>query len=301
MAAVALIFPLSKSRGEESSSTPPKFLMASLGDSMTAASLADTSLAAVDPSLRVQDLGTRALIENKKTFSWASGEKIMSHYVRLKEYMTLNHVPGTLDMFNAAVPGNKAANLPEQAKSIVDEFKRGQYTSVKYITLLMGNNDACSDVSPIGTPEAAFSEDFMKGLSKLSEIQQSERIPVLVAGLPRIADLGFPAIQNTQVLHGLTCEVVRNRLLKFCNPLTLWKTPAEYQSRNAVVVQKNQLIQRIVEEARVRFPNLDLHFTSAMFGVDLQPSILAVDCFHPSAAGQAMLSSTLWNEQRWFK
>ena len=279
----------------------PKYLMASLGDSMTAASLADTQLTSPHLPVTPQDVQEKVLYENKATFSWASGEKTSSHFMRLKDYMIQHHQPGTLEMFNIAVPGNTTINLEQQAKSVAEQFKTGKYASLKYVTILMGNNDACSSASPVGTPDAAFYDNFMKGLTRLSEIQQTERIRVLVSGIPRIVDLGRPAIQNTEVFPGMSCHKLRDQILKFCNPLTAWVTEAEYRARLAVVTSRNELIERIVHDASLRYPNLDFHFTDAPFNLSLEPSVLAIDCFHPNESGQAMLASVLWNDQPWFK
>src|SRR5258708_5209555 len=70
--------------------TPPKpYLMAALGDSITAGFLANTNLmgasaialyaASSTEEIRYQ-IEARSLFENKKNYSWASGIKIPSHF-----------------------------------------------------------------------------------------------------------------------------------------------------------------------------------------------------------------------------
>lgn len=277
---------------------PTRYLMANLGDSITAASLADTRLVSRASNLTPREIEEKALYQNKDTYSWASGKRINSHFMRMKEYMTRNGL-GTIDVLNAAIPGKETDNLEAQATKVVEKVRTDR-SVLKYVTLLIGANDVCSSESPVGTPNDKFYAGMMKGLAKLAEIQQADPIRILMPGMPRIPDLGFPRILEQRTTLGMTCKKARDQILKFCNPMTVWSTESEYRQRRAVVEGKNDLLRQVARDANERYPNLDIHYTDAVWNWELTPSVLAIDCFHPSQDGQSLLSSVLWGEQPWF-
>src|SRR5439155_825991 len=125
-------------------------------------------------------------IVNKTTYSWTSGSKISSHFERLKEYLRKSRPQTFLEVYNVSVPGATAKNLPKQVGKIVAKMKTGKFRALKYVTLMIGANDSCDD-----TPDDEFESSLLKTFEKLAEINQNEPIYVMVAGAPRIADVGM--------------------------------------------------------------------------------------------------------------
>jgi len=276
---------------------PEKYLMAAMGDSITAGFFADTHI----KTIAVPDLSILPPFTNKKSDSWASGRSIYSHYLLLE---TSLHQAGDLtpiDVDNEAVPGNQAADMVAQAKKIRKKMKKGHYQALKYVVLFIGANDACSDDTPLGTPEGTIRKGLEETFDVLSQIPQAEPIRVLMAGIPKSPDLARPEVTQSKTIFGLSCSFFRNDFLQSCTPLLDWKSNEEYEKRVAVVEHVNQVLEDAAHEANARHPNLQVVFTNQLFHTAIGPELLAFDCFHPSREGQQTISSTLWAQQPWFQ
>lgn len=288
-------------------SRPPNYLMANIGDSITAGTFADTStdlprsvFLSITGGFAFDNFKTFLLIENKKSYSWASGEWIDSHYQKLKRLIESGSSQDSLDVMNLAVPGAVAADTLVQAQRLVDAMKSGEYKELKYITLLIGANDACSSETESGTPSEHFGKSVWSTLEKLAEIQQSERIRILVSSLPDIASLGRPEMRKHVTGGVLSCDYFRRKILGFCKPLTKWKGEQEFLEKYQVVAEKNEVLRTVVQEASRAFPQLDIVFSDSLSQYDITPEILAMDCFHPNKRGHEQMSELLWKDQPWF-
>jgi lysophospholipase L1-like esterase len=282
----------------------PTHLMVSLGDSLTAATLADTSLIPRPGEVPIdwKDIPQRALYDNKLTLSWASGTQIDSHYELIKNHIQKNRSNVHLAMWNFSVPGARAAGIEAQVDQLITELKKGTISKVEYVTLFIGNNDACSSDSPVGTPNVKMRESIEKAFKKLALIRQQDPIKVLMIAMPRIADLGAPDIRHAEVIKGMTCELVRDVLLKYCPKLTRWNTQAEYLRAAQVVTEKVDLLRTLAQEFQARYPqNFVIHFSDALQTFPISRDLLAIDCFHPNDLGQQKVADLLWNSQPWYK
>lgn len=286
----------------------PQYLMASLGDSITAATFADTTTR-LDESVALTITGPLTaktfepmfLIENKNTYSWASGTSIPSHFEKLRSHLKGVGDSGDLSMLNVAVPGNRSRHIAGQAEKIVEAMQSGSYQSLKYVTLLIGANDACAKDSSHGTLNNQFYQELMAGFGKLAEIRQAEPIRVLVAGMPRIPSLGRKEVKEHRTLAGMSCERFRSEVLKLCPSLTHWDSDTDYQDKLSVVETKNRILQNAIADARKLYPNLDIVYSEELYSMDIPVEILAMDCFHPNQAGQTEISRLLWDSQHWFR
>jgi lysophospholipase L1-like esterase len=275
---------------------PEKYLMAAMGDSITAGFFADSHI----ETIAIPDLSILPPFTNKKSDSWASGHSIYSHFLLLE---TSLHQAGDLtpiDVDNESVPGDKAGDMVAQAQKILKKMKKGHYQALKYVVLLIGANDACSDDTPLGTPEGTVRKGLEDTFDVLSQIQQAEPIRILMAGIPKIPDLGRPEVTKSKTVLGMTCSFFRDDFLQSCAPLLNWKSNEEYEKRVAVVEHFNQLLENIAHEANARHPNLQVVFTNQLYHTAIGPQLLALDCFHPSREGQQTISSALWADQPWF-
>lgn len=286
----------------------PKYLMVSLGDSITAGTFADTSmilnqeppLGPWDPT-RLSSLSSIGvdipfLFENKATLSWSSGESIQSHFIHLKNYLALTDPDGVLTVANFSYPGDETKNLPGQVDRLLSEYASGGYQSLKYVTILIGADDACIQAPTINTRvnlEVAF--------ARIAQISQSERIKVFVALLPPIPELGRDEIRYHNTLGYFTCEYIRNKVIKECNPVLYSNNTDDFLAKMADIDERNNQIRQAVENAAAQFKNLDLFIGKTLEHHNLALEYLAADCFHPNRSGQEQLSEKLWQEQPWFK
>ncbi len=284
----------------EAGQAGPSYLLGGIGDSISAASMADTSATAGTP-FSVSELQERIIYENKSTLSWVSGLEINSQFVRFQSWLHAHGDSTPVTVLNEATPGNTSDDIGKQADALVSAMGSGNYTALKYVTLMIGANDACTSETPSGTPDSRMYTNLMAAFEKLATIKQAEPIRILVSSMPNIPQLGRPEIAQHRTLTGLTCAVVRNQILKFCNPMLTWTTDAEYQTRLAVVVDKNALLQKAVADANRKFANLSVVFSGTLVNREIGIELLAGDCFHPNKSGQTTLSDSLWEDQPWYK
>ncbi len=269
------------------------YLMAVLGDSVSAATFANTSVNLF--SSLVPDSEDLFLYDNKSTLSWVSGKKIRSHFVYLSKVLG-----GRLAVVNNAVPGAKSQDVIDQAKRLLNEIKTGDYALLKYVTLMIGGNDACSTEEDGGTPNHTMETALLHVFWLLSQIKQPEKIRIFVPAIPKIPDLGRDEILNTTTLKHWSCRVIRDQIFKSCNPLIVWSDETEYKAHLKTVEEKNTVLQETVKKANQFFPNLDVYYSPRLFEAQVYPEYLAADCFHPNARGQQELSDQLWADQPWF-
>ena len=231
--------------------------------------------------------------ENENTYSWASGQDVTSHFVLLQNWLAQFSIP--LTVLNVAVPGSVATDLVAQANQLAQAMASGQYSALEYVTVMIGANDACTDVADADM-QTALEQTF----AILAGIQQASPIHVLVSSVPKIPDLGRTEITNTETVGGLACGQLRDRMLKEC-PLTVWTTQDEYNQNLAAVDAKNLVLQNVVAEMPTKAPNLQVVYSSSFYDATILPEYLARDCFHPDQEGHNTISQRLWADQPWFK
>jgi lysophospholipase L1-like esterase len=291
------------------SSTEPNYLMAALGDSISAGTLADTSVhvsSASQEDLQNSYTGvdqSKFIYTNRYDLAWGTGDQIPSHYMQLKSWLAKNEPGMNLVPLNLAIPGAVASQLVGEAQSVVAAMATGQYRALKYVTLDIGANDACavSATDPIGTPDDKFADSLRKFFATLAQIKQDQPIRVMVSSIPKVPDLGRPDIQETATLGGASCNWIRAHIFTYCRTLPIWTTEAEYENNVAIVEDKNAILQSVIDEVNKTYTNVQASFSYATYNETLVPNMLAVDCFHPNKDGQTILSEKLWADQPWFR
>lgn len=290
------------------SSTQPNYLMAALGDSIAAGTLADTSVhasTATEQSLQndyggaVQD---QFIYTNRYSLAWGTGDQIPSHYMQLKSWLAKHEPQMNLVPLNVAIPGAVASDLVGEAQSIVTAMASGQYKALKYVTLDIGANDACSITSknPDGTPDDQFADSLLKVFATLAQIRQDQPIHVMVSSIPKVPDLGRPDIQNTKTLGGATCNWIRAHIFTYCRTLPIWATEDQYENNVAIVEDKNAVLQSVIDEVNRTYSNIEAAYSTSTYDEALDSDLLAMDCFHPNKDGQTTLAQMLWAAQPWF-
>jgi lysophospholipase L1-like esterase len=321
-AALALLFFGSLAVKADNVVPPKNYLMAAMGDSISAGFLAATDLdwfnsASLTIPQEAEDFlaaveavsgldaaattfnweGTLAhIFETRTTKSWSTGLELDSHYVRLMK--AVHQVEPTSSVFsmNVALSGGETSDLYDQADAIVKEMNTGRYAALKYVTLLIGNNDACKNRDP-----NLMKIDLHNIFQILSTIKQTEPIRVLMSGIPRIPDVGEMDVDSSKTIFKYSCSAFRRSITRMCLPLTEWSKEAQYIDLIQYTQGVNETLSEAADDANTNFKNLDVQFSDALFDNPITRDNLAIDCFHPNATSQAKIAEDLWQAQPWFK
>ncbi len=200
--------------------------------------------------------------------SWATGTDVDSYYQRLRKPEIANH--------NFALTGARMKDLPRQAKVAVA-------SRVDLVTVLMGNNDACSG----GTDAATFASQFKEAMTTLQEGVPGAQVKVV--SIPDIYQLW-------DLLHTNKSAVAKWGAFHECDALLANPTstaPADQQRRDAFrqrIVDYNARLAAVCAEfAQCQYDG------GAGFAARFDPSdVSTVDYFHPSAKGQALIADVAW-------
>lgn len=232
--------------------------MAALGDSITTAANA-----------------ARGRFGDHPNASWATGagfdDGVTSHYERL---LTL-HPSLEGQAANLARSGARMADLPRQAQAAVDH-------EAKYVTILMGANDACAGNLSAMTPVEDYRRDLREALGILRD-GLSEDAVVYVLSLPDVSQIPERVGRNP------TARLVWS-YAGACQALLAEDATA--QAREAVrarVMAYNQVLREEATAFGVHFDD-EAVFRSVVEPADLSP----VDFFHPSLRGQQRLADVAW-------
>lgn len=297
--------------GSHHPAAPDPWLMGVLGDSIAAGSLADVPIPyAPTPEESVrqwhdQGVESQFIYTNKRTLSWGSGTKIQSHFVLLAEWLKSSGDAHPLAVANVSHPGDETGDLPNQVEKLLQVLRDGKFAGLKYVALNIGSNDACNSSSVDEVPEDQIHRNVLDALSHLAKgvrsiLNQREPIRVLLVGAPRIPDLGTPDFAQAKTLFGLSCTTVRDVILRYCRPLTLWNGLQEYLQRIKVVETVNRILKSVALEVSSEFPDLQVIYSDRMFQMEIPLGALAVDCFHPGKWAQEQISKQSWKDQPWF-
>lgn len=279
---------------------PPTVLMATMGDSISAALFAGTTLDSSTATITVDEVAASwrgwSYFERKDTLSWSSGKNIASHFMRLRDY--LRSAEGLeLEVLNTAATGNRAEDLLGQARQVADAMRTGKYSALKYVTLMAGANDVCSSETGEGTPSGVMRDSIKAALAILAAVPQQEPVRVLVSGIPNVPSVS--TFRNQGILLGLTCGGLWTRA-GICEGMLGWKSEEELAQRIKIVRSRNQVIRQAVVEASAEHPNLKVVYSDRIFNGSYVTSDMAVDCFHPNEKSQRRIAEDLWKDQVWF-
>jgi lysophospholipase L1-like esterase len=213
--------------------------------------------------------------------SWSAGggyfDGIRSHYERIR---ALNPVIYGRN-YNDARAGARMRDAAGQAQTAVTQGAR-------YVTVLMGGNDVCTD-----SPETMTSvEDF--------RAQFAAAMNVLAAGLPAGSHVFVSSIPNIYRLWQLFHTNATARLIwSFAHICQSMVSPSNTEEDRQAVLAREQAFNQVLAEvcnqyAICRFDDY------AVFNFQFAPNhVSMLDYFHPSLAGQAALASLTWQRSWW--
>src|ERR1700677_5008429 len=94
---------------------------------------------------------------------------------------------------------------------------------------------------------------------------------------------------------------LREYVTHTCPSMANWTTTDQYNAMVQQVQGTNELLYEAAQDANNSFSNLQVAFSNRLFDLDIAPSNLAVDCFHPNGATQGTIAQELWADQPWYK
>jgi hypothetical protein len=213
--------------------------------------------------------------------SWSTGggafDGIQSHYERIRARQPA--ISGR--NYNNARAGAKMRDAPAQAQTAVGQEAR-------YVTVLMGGNDVCTDSVSTMTSVSDFRVQFSSTMNTLS------------AGLPAGSHVFVSSIPNVYqlwaLLHNDPAAQFIWTVAGICQSL-LSPTNTE-QDRQAVLTREQELNQ-VLAEVCAQYPMCrfdDFAVFNYRFTAD---QVSRLDYFHPSLSGQATLASITWARSWW--
>jgi len=271
-------------------------VVGALGDSITAANGADADT-------------VPAVLITYKGVSWSIGGDLT-----LSESLTLPNIlrqwrpdlkgyslgnGNAQEWFNAAVPGARANDMPDQARDIVQLMKEDNRTDFendwKVITIFIGGNDLCAlDRDPDGASPEAYIRDLKAGLDILHDelprtlVQVAEILPIWMLGRVKY---GFGADAACRAMQGIECGFVSNA--NETELVYIEEQTRLYQKETQDLISSGRYDTRddftVVNQPFFR--NTDLPYTEAG---EVDATFFAPDCFHFSSKGHALGAYMLW-------
>ena len=213
--------------------------------------------------------------------SWSTGggsfDGIRSHYERIRAIQPA--ISGR--NYNDARAGAKMRDAPGQAQIAVGQGAR-------YVTILMGANDVCTD--SIGTMTSV--DDF--------RAQFTTTMNVLARGLPAGSHVFVSSIPNVYQLWALFRDDPAAQLVwalaGICQSML---SPANTEQDRQTVLAREQAFNQVLGEvcglyAMCRFDDLAVFNYSFTTG-----HVSRLDYFHPNLSGQATLAPITWARSWW--
>ncbi|WP_404434445.1 GDSL-type esterase/lipase family protein [Microbacterium lacus] len=247
-----------------SAAPPLPVKMAALGDSISQAAMTCSSLLSCPPN------------------GWSTGTtaSVNSHFTRLRTAGATSLVA-----YNNAVSGALSGGLNAQAAKAVNQ-------GAQYVTVQIGANDACTRTVATMTPTATFKANVAAALTTLSAS----------AAAPEIF---LSSIPNIKLMYDINKSSTSARLawglLRICQSML-----ANPTSTKAADVQRRDAVQARVTEYNTALAEVCAATAKCKWDggavanyAFVKADISTRDYFHPSATGQAVLSSITWNASQW--
>jgi len=208
--------------------------------------------------------------------SWSTGDgtQVNSHYrrIRAENPAIRGHAR------NLSVPGATSADLPRQAAAA---------STVEYVTVLIGANDACRGGIDDMTPVDTFRGRLDAALDTLGT--RMPKADVLVVSIPdvyRVWEVGHNNAVARRIWAGGVCPAL------LANPTSTAQADRARREtfRNRVDAYNRELSAACRAHDNCRYDGGAAH--EVKFGLD---QLTALDFFHPNAAGQNKLAAVTWS------
>ena len=189
-----------------------------------------------------------------------------------------------------AVSGADMFDFPWQAQQAVDH-------QAQYVTVLMGHNDVCQhDFTDIPTDEE-YEGNLRAGMETL-KTGLPEGATVYVVGIVDIYRL-WKIARHKKALGIVDCEVLWAFTLLDLFPCGTMLSPLNSEADRQFTGERNIRFNEILETVTAEYEANDSRhhyvFTDIVFHYPfVESQVSDIDCFHPSASGQKLLSQITW-------
>jgi len=189
-----------------------------------------------------------------------------------------------------AVSGADMFDFPWQAQQAVDH-------KAQYVTVLMGHNDVCQhDFADIPTDEE-YEVNLCEGMETL-RTGLPKGATVYVVGIVDIYRL-WEIARHKKALGIVDCEILWAFTLLDLFPCGTMLNPlnseADRQFTRDRNIRFNEILERVTAEYEATDPDHHYFFTDVVFDYQfVESQVSDIDCFHPSASGQKLLSRITW-------
>jgi len=242
--------------------------LAALGDSLSAASYSCPGLYCVSNSWSIGDAPTSV----RRRLEAQSGRRVRG--------------------FIVAVPGVEIDALPAEALAVYLASELG--LDIERMTLLIGHNDpgVCRPDKP--GEEARFARDVSLALDILERVARKRGARLFIGGLMEADALTRYADVIPQGASA-SCRELWASTGRCKDLLQRRDEPARLEEARERIVSDDETLRRLSAGRDWIFYSDAFTATSRSGIPDPSRNLSSVDCFHPSAAGQALLSDAAWN------
>ena len=217
------------------------------------------------------------------------------------------------DKYNQAVSGAKMSDFVSQANSIVTEAE--QMGGAGMVTILLGNNDVCSDSLAEMTDPDLFETQFEAGLDALAGSNYTKNAVIHVSGIPAIYWLWAAKKDalNCRIIWwlGNVCQSLLQNPVDDCASDESRDDPDNTYAGDGPNCLRRKEFHRLIRE--VYNPIIknkteeyrDSGFLPNAYYIDLYDVKFNSshandgDCFHPSIEGHKLLADEEWCKSNW--
>ena len=249
-------------------------------------SIGDSITRAFDADLPADNLHLSWVNGTHGFFSQLLGfPNVRSHHQRIRDHFGSAGVRNTV----AAQNGNRIGHMVEQVSGM-----RGDET---YVTVMLGGNDVCKDSIDELPSSAAFAYTFALGILSLFEkLEPGATVQVVaIPDIKRLYEIGI----DKKALGVVDCSLLWQASdLGFpCGSmLSPENTEADREYVRQRNIEYNQIMHFLTLLAAIDYPHLFVSFTDVTFTFPFtQEHISNIDCYHPSAEGQKLISDGVWD------
>ncbi len=279
--------------------------MGALGDSMSAAALADISrrwanlpwnvFGILATILEYKISGDIHAVERRQ-YSWTTGHdqlwEVKSHARRLASTLPEGK---KISFYNASLSGDESKHVLEHQLSELNVWSRQKLgvNYPEYVTLLIGANDGCAASAAEMVDPQTYHQNMVKIIDEVMLSSPDTRL--MVSNLPNIERLRNVA-RNAGTLGG-KCESMWETM-ELCPTLTTINDPAERIVIDERLKDYGRIIEDVVASRQEMFGDR-IRLSRETGLVEFDKNDLAVDCFHPNLNGQNKLAEATWKGNWW--
>ena len=215
--------------------------------------------------------------------------------------------------YNLAASGSEMDDFVAQANEVVKEADA--IGKCGMVTILLGNNDVCSDSLSEMTDPVDFEAEFRAGLDVLAGSDATKNAEIHVSGIPDIYWLWVAKkdSSNCQIVWwlGSVCQVLLQNPADDCENTVSRDDPDSIYAGDGPNCQRrkefhrrirdvyNPILKNVTGEYKTSglLPNA---YYVDIFDVKFSASdVNDGDCFHPSTAGHDLLADEEWCRSKW--